>query len=639
MPKINQEFIRRHLGTFMFLAVISGGVVLYAKDLTTNPAGFFIDESSIAYNAHSLSKTGRDEHGEAWPLYFRAFGEYKNPIHIYLLAAVFRVTGPGIGVARSLSAVAGLCTALLLGLLAFRISGKWVVAWIVVLSALLTPWLFELSRVVVEVSLYPLVVALFLLVARRSFERKRWNWTDVLTLAATLALLTYTYSIGRLLGPMLAVGLIFFFSGERRKQLVLTWGAFLLSLVPMLVFHLRHPGALESRFRFLSYISPQSRWIDDAWQFGKHYVRNLNPLWMTVTGDPNKYQIAAIYRWPPLLMITFLLAVFGVCLLFSRRGLDRWWGFVLFGLMAAFVPAALTNEYFHTLRHCAVPVFFIVLTIPALTWIAGGNRVIQRALIAVTIVGAIAQGAVFQWRHHQAANDPFRQKIFDAHYPSIILPTALAAAGSGPIYLADGGAIPDNLHAFWYATVQHIPLERFRLLPPDAGAPEGSVVISTEPVCPRCHKLYEDAPFTVYVAEGPPRKPAPLSASAFRAEIRAISPPQQLSPRQMATVRLRVKNTSDVKWLTAERTGAAFQLRLGNHWLNETGKVVTNDDGRATLMKDLAPGEETEFELTINAPKVAGRYLLEVDMLQEGVSWFGLLGSPTTRLPITISVP
>ncbi len=63
---------------------------LYAADVPDNPPGFYIDESSIAYNALSVARSGRDEHGEAWPLYFRAFGDYKNPTYVYLLAAVFR---------------------------------------------------------------------------------------------------------------------------------------------------------------------------------------------------------------------------------------------------------------------------------------------------------------------------------------------------------------------------------------------------------------------------------------------------------------------------------------------------------------------------------------------------------------------
>ena len=129
---------------------------LYAVGVPDNPPGFYIDESSIAYNALTAAQTGRDEHGEAWPLYFRAFGDYKNPTYVYLLAAVFRVAGPNVAAARYLSATLGVLAALALGLLAVRLTGSRAAGLLTFLTALLTPWLFELSRVVVEVAAYPL---------------------------------------------------------------------------------------------------------------------------------------------------------------------------------------------------------------------------------------------------------------------------------------------------------------------------------------------------------------------------------------------------------------------------------------------------------------------------------------------------
>ena len=100
MPKILEGLFRRDLQTVALFAVIVGGGILYSHAVTSNPAGFYIDESSIAYNAHLVAQSGQDEHGQAWPLYFRAFGDYKNPVYVYLLAGVFRVTGPSIRVAR-----------------------------------------------------------------------------------------------------------------------------------------------------------------------------------------------------------------------------------------------------------------------------------------------------------------------------------------------------------------------------------------------------------------------------------------------------------------------------------------------------------------------------------------------------------
>ena len=180
------SLLRRHKWTLILLSLTILAVFLYGADVPNNPVGFFVDESSIAYNAYTISLTGRDEWGVHWPLFFRAFGEYKNPVYIYLLAVLFRLTGPSIFVARLLSALIGVLTAFSLGLLAVWISKRRIVGVMVAVMALLTPWLFELSRVAFEVALYPLAVALFLLCVRRATEKTTWSLTDVLGLVATL---------------------------------------------------------------------------------------------------------------------------------------------------------------------------------------------------------------------------------------------------------------------------------------------------------------------------------------------------------------------------------------------------------------------------------------------------------------------
>src|SRR5947207_11581392 len=124
MLSARRNFFHRNLFIIAFSIVIVGGIFVYVRHVTTNPRGFFIDESSIAYNSYLISRTGHDEHGQAWPLYFRAFGEYKNPIYIYLLASIFRLTGPSILAARLLSVSTGLITALVPGLLSFPLTRR-----------------------------------------------------------------------------------------------------------------------------------------------------------------------------------------------------------------------------------------------------------------------------------------------------------------------------------------------------------------------------------------------------------------------------------------------------------------------------------------------------------------------------------
>jgi 4-amino-4-deoxy-L-arabinose transferase-like glycosyltransferase len=630
-------FLRRRRKPLVFAAAALAAA-LYAAGAPRNPPGFYIDESSIAYNAHTISRAGRDEYGNAWPLYFRAFGDYKNPVYVYLLAGLFKLTGPGITAARLLSAALGLAAALALGVLALRLSGRGSVALLTAACALATPWLFELSRVVMEVALYPLALALLLLSLQRLSQKRGWSTADAVRLALALALLTYAYSIGRLLGPLLALGLAVFAARGGRIGVVKTWCAYLLTLVPLCVFNARHPGALTSRFRLVTYLTPRDTYAQTAADFAEHFFWNMNPWRLVVAGDPNPAQVAHVFGTGHVLASAAVLSVFGAWLVISRHRGEAFWRFVIYGLVVSFVPASLTRDYVHALRLAPVPVFLLVLAVPALARLgekAGSQKKWARVFAALLALGA-AQAALFQWQFYRSTYDPKRRHLFDADYERAVFGPALDAR-PGPIYLADAPWIPGYIQAYWYATLRGVSLSRLVRLAPDEPAPQGALVISTEETCPRCRVVAADPPYTLYSADAPPRPPpAPLPDEALRAGLDLIEAPRAVASGEKATVRVRVRNAGGVAWRAKERGGQAFQLSLGNHWLDPRGRVLVADDGRAPLLSDLGPGDVRAFDLVVNAPRAAGDYLLEIDMVQEGNAWFGPKGSQTLRLPVRV---
>jgi 4-amino-4-deoxy-L-arabinose transferase-like glycosyltransferase len=620
----------------LFALVLVGGAALYTWHLTRNPAGFFIDESSVAYNAYTISQSGQDEFGNSWPLFFRAFGDYKNPVHVYLLAALFKLTGPSILTARMVGAVAGVVNALLLGLLAVRVSGRRGVGVLVAASALLTPWLFELSRVAFEVALYPLIVTLFLLCVQRVSIKARWNWLDVGCLASTLALLTYTYSIGRLFAPLLAVGLVTFATRARWSGILRTWAIYILTLLPMIVFQRRHSDALTGRFKLISYIKPDSSAIEIGWQFIKHYLANLNPVNILVNGDPNIYQVAHTPGTPAMLAATMLLAVIGAWLVVRRHLKNAWWRYILYSLVASIVPASLTADYFHMLRLSALPVLLIVLTVPALAWLfeLSGHRREAQVSLLVLMVLTLIQGSLFQWQYHTAANSPWRRHLFDADYPQQIFDKAVAN-GSRPIYLADAMTTP-YIQAYWYATLKGFPLSQLVRLEPEESPPASALVISTEDSCAQGQILSQVDPYTLYIADAHTRPRLPLPDRAFRTEISVAEMPATVPKAETLKLRVLIKNGGDTLWPGCERSAGKFQISLGSHWLNANGQVASKEEGRSPLAIDLGPGQETALSFAVGAPVQPGDYLLEIDMLQEGVSWFGLKGSRTWRGRVTV---
>jgi 4-amino-4-deoxy-L-arabinose transferase-like glycosyltransferase len=74
----------------IFIGIICLGLAIRLWHINRVPAGFFADEASIGYNAYSLLTTGADQYGTRFPVFFKAFGEYKSPIQIYsTVPAVF----------------------------------------------------------------------------------------------------------------------------------------------------------------------------------------------------------------------------------------------------------------------------------------------------------------------------------------------------------------------------------------------------------------------------------------------------------------------------------------------------------------------------------------------------------------------
>ena len=477
----------------MLLLAISLLVALaYFAGVPKNPPGFFIDEASIAFNAYSIAQQGVDEHGQRFPLYFQAFGEYKSPVYIYVLAAIYKFTGPGVFAARLISAVLGLSAALLLGLLAFQMTRRRAAGLIIFIAAGLTPWLFEISRLVFEVTLLPVLLALFLLVLHGASKLEKWSWSIAAVLALLLGLMVYSYSAGRLLAPLLALGLAFFMTRQRWRGVVLTWILFAALLLPLSVFSLRHPGTLGERFKYVTYVKPEDSRPQIVVRFIKNYARDFSPRSWLIAGDPEpRHHLAGMGS---LLAGVVALAILGFVLILLYRRREAWWRFVVYGLAVAPVPAALTLDHFHTLRLIALPVFLLVLAVPAIEFLfaPGSRQRARRVLLAALIVLTIVQGALFQYRFHTA---PPRVDAFDSYYPQVL--DAALAQPERPIYLLDKTPAA-YMYAYWYATLRRLDLKNFHRTVKDELPPPGAVVISHETPCTNCEMIFERGQFRVY---------------------------------------------------------------------------------------------------------------------------------------------
>jgi SAM-dependent methyltransferase len=125
-----------------------------------------------------------------------------------------------------------------------------------------------------------------------------------------------------------------------------------------------------------------------------------------------------------------------------------------------------------------------------------------------------------------------------------------------------------------------------------------------------------------------------LPDSAFMARISPHVSSIKVEAGSQTTIRATVKNVSDTTWHSLGRSfNGKHQVKLGNHWLDDSGKAPM-EDGRTNLPKDLKPTEEIDLDLIINAPQEPGDYILELDMVQEMVAWFKDKGSETAKIGV-----
>lgn len=130
---------------------------------------------------------------------------------------------------------------------------------------------------------------------------------------------------------------------------------------------------------------------------------------------------------------------------------------------------------------------------------------------------------------------------------------------------------------------------------------------------------------------------ASLPSSGFRAQLAVQDPPAKMRSGQQSVLQVRVKNMSDVNWPALGEADGRFAITLRDRWLTAgTSKVVNDIDGGASLPHDLAPGAEIVLSLKVTAPANRGAYDLEVDMVQERVSFFREKGSQPAKVSVTV---
>ncbi|MBI4689093.1 MAG: hypothetical protein HY754_02310, partial [Nitrospirae bacterium] len=104
-----------------------------------------------------------------------------------------------------------------------------------------------------------------------------------------------------------------------------------------------------------------------------------------------------------------------------------------------------------------------------------------------------------------------------------------------------------------------------------------------------------------------------------------------LSPNETKEIPITITNTGKELWPNTGDSNGKYVVHLSYHIANSQGKTVCFDGNRAKLDKNINPGDSIGLMLPVTAPKLPGRYIIKISLVQEGVAWFDEKGVP----PIT----
>lgn len=352
--------------------------------LEHNPAGFYSDEASYAYNAYSILESGRDEHGKAYPLVFEAFGDYKLPVMLYSIVGSFVAFGPSEWSARVPGALYGSLTVILVFLFTKKIFTTYTeqqelrkkasgIGLIAALFIAISP-----SHIFVSRGTWELTPALFFIclgayctlhvIESNTQKNSVRNALYTAGAAFSYILSMYSYNSARVFIPLFIIGIIVLFFKRslyliKQHKLVISTIiiASIVLLLPILTTLTRPEVTQRAKYISIFYdLGVESKLFGDIKSdaatntlvirlfhnkplyyladFSQRYVSHFSPNFLFITGDTFEIFKLVDLGFLPLLTAPFL--IFGFIKILTVK--EKWRGIILLWLILSPIASALT---------------------------------------------------------------------------------------------------------------------------------------------------------------------------------------------------------------------------------------------------------------------------------------------------------
>lgn len=359
-----------NLKKILLILFIFLGLILRVISIDKYPPSLNWDEVSHGFNAYSILKTGKDEWGNLLPTIFRAYGDFKLPLYIYLTVPFVFLFGLNPFSIRFVSVIAGSLTPFIVYLILTKLfSKKSTIPLIGAAIFALSPGTIFLSRIALEANLFMFLFCLsFYFLIKQKYPLS--------TLFYGLCL--FTYNSSRVLLPFYLVLLLYLIIKNKYKLFpnLYRFIPFII-LVIIAAFQIFDQSG-QARYQWVSILDQGSinkinelrqiypRFIiNKATYFvftaSKNYLSHFNPLFLFIKGGSHyQFSLPAFYIITPL-FIPFL--IIGIYFLFKNvKNIN--YQILLFWLLISPVPSSITRDAPHVLRSIVfIPIIIILISL------------------------------------------------------------------------------------------------------------------------------------------------------------------------------------------------------------------------------------------------------------------------------------
>lgn len=355
--------------------------------INSYPPSLNWDEVSHGFNAYSILKTGKDEWGINLPLIFRAYGDFKLPLYIYLSILPISIFGLNPLSVKFVSIISGAIAPIFILLILRNLTKNKTLSFMAALLYSLSPWTIFLSRIALEANLFLtlFIISIYFLTIKK-----------VHLSLFFYSLCLFSYNSSRVILPFYLF-LVIYLSIKSKfniKKHLFSILFFALSIIIFLLQSLDSSG--QARFKWVSIIDEgainqinQLRFTYPRIIANKatffifksfcNYISHFNPKFLFKSGGSHyQFNIPNFYLVSPLLFPFFIYGLF--------QFIKKKYYLPLFILLISPIPSSITRDAPHTLRSIIFISVVTFISIYGLIFFLNKRKSISILLITLIIL-------------------------------------------------------------------------------------------------------------------------------------------------------------------------------------------------------------------------------------------------------------